>query len=425
MIKNILSRALKNHHLALSSFNLMLATGITAAFGFVFWIVVARSFSTGIVGLATTLISVSGLISLLGLAGFDTIFIRFLSKSKRRNDQINSGLVITAITSAFISLFFCLLIPILSPRLRFVDNNLWYIISFVVFTIFTTWNTLTNAALIAYRRTSFVLLINIIFSAIKMSLPFIVRSGGPMTIFLFVGIAQAVNVLLSMAALAKYFDYVPSFRVHFDIIKQTLRFGMIVYFSTTLSLLPATALPIIVVDKLGATAEAYFYIAFTIANLLYTIAYSTAQATLAEASHDEEHLMAHIRKSITIMSCLLIPAITLVVLICPWVLSLFNAHYKYGATGILRIMAISGLAIMFYSILKTLFVLTNNLKAAAATSASNALSIVILGLVFAKHWGLIGIGWAWFIGSFVSVFVGVLFVFMSIMSRRYLSSEAL
>lgn len=402
-------KSITKNSLVANSLSLMLAAGATAGFGFVFWIIIAHTFNTASVGLATTVLSMSGLIALLGLAGFDTTFIRFLAKSKKRNDQINSGLLGAAGTTAILAILFCVLIPWLSPKLSIIDKNPWFVLAFIVFTIFSCWNTLTNAALIAYRRASFVLVINIIFSALKMCLPFLVHSGGPMTIFVIVGIAQIVNVALSIAALVKFYDYTPSLKIHFDVIKKTIRFSSTVYVGNVLNLLPDSALPLIVIDKLGASSAAYFYIAFTIANLLYTIAFSTTQALLAEASFYEADFKAHILKGLRVISALLIPAIVLIFVLCPFILRIFGRNYENGSTELLRIMSVSGLAVMFYAILGTTFKLTHNLKAILATTSTNAIAIIVLSLLLAPRWGLDGVGWAWMIGSFASVFVGFIF----------------
>lgn len=410
-MKNKLKALVIGVPLLANSINLMLATGITAIFGFVFWIIVARTFDTSTVGLATTLLSVSSFISLMGLAGFDTIFIRYLSGSKRKNDQINSGLLIVAFSSALLAAIFCILIPVLSPKLKFLDHNVWYLLGFIIFTVFTSWNTLTNSILIAYRRTALVLYINIIFGALRMLLPFLLSSnGGPMKIFIIVGIAQVVNVMLSLAALAKYFNYIPSLKIHTDIVKETLHFGIMVYVANIMNLLPDSALPLIVIDKLGAAAAAYFYIAFTIANLLYTIAFSTTQALLAEGSHDEEHYAEHVRKGIKIIIGLLVPAIILVTLFCPLILNLFGHNYQSGATTILRIMSISGLSVMIYSLVGSVFKLTYNLRGLIVTTVSNAVLTIALSLLLATRYGLNGVGWAWLIGSTISACIGLMFL---------------
>jgi len=87
-----------------NSLYLMLATGAVTGLGFVFWVIIARSYSAETVGVATTLLSLSGLISLLSLAGFDTTLVRFLPRSSRKNDYINSGLMVVAALSIVLSL---------------------------------------------------------------------------------------------------------------------------------------------------------------------------------------------------------------------------------------------------------------------------------------------------------------------------------
>ena len=82
----------------------MLSTFVLAATGFVFWVFVANAYDTATVGLATTLLSVSGLLSLLGLAGFDTTFVRYLPGSKNKNDYINSGFVVVTIFSSVLAI---------------------------------------------------------------------------------------------------------------------------------------------------------------------------------------------------------------------------------------------------------------------------------------------------------------------------------
>ena len=230
-----------------------------------------------------------------------------------------------------------------------------------------------------------------------------------MTIFVIVGFSQAVNVLLSIAILMKYFEYTPSLKIKFAIIRETFRYGSTMYAANILNLLPDSMLPLIVINNLGATAAAYFYIAFSIANLLYTIAFSTSQVLLAEISNDEKHFAEHLRKGLRIISGLMIPAVVLVVVLSPFILSFFGQNYREGAISILRLLSVSGLAVMLYSLLSTVFKQTKNLKAILLMTATNAFVIIGFSLVFVKSYGLSGIGWAWLLGTFAAVCTGLIF----------------
>lgn len=69
---------LRRDHLVRNSLYLMLSTGIQAALGFTFWIIMARLFSTGDVGKASSLISATALIAYFALFGLNSTLVRFL-----------------------------------------------------------------------------------------------------------------------------------------------------------------------------------------------------------------------------------------------------------------------------------------------------------------------------------------------------------
>jgi len=400
-------RALQKNKLFLNSFNLMLTTGLTAGFGFLFWIIVARSSHSSTVGIATTLLSISFLISLMGMAGFDTIFIRFLPKSIHKSEEINSGLILSGLATTILSIIFVLATPIIAPRLSFLFHDISYLICFVIFTVFTTWNSLTNAVLISYRRTSFILAIDIIFSLIKISLPLLIKANSPMTIFSIVGIAQVVNVALSLIVMIKVFRYRPALRAKISYLKEVAQFGTGMYVANLLNLMPDSILPIIVIDRLGPSSAAYFYVTFAIANLIYTIAFATNQALLAEASADEENFDTHARRGLLISGALLIPTIVLMILFAPFALSFFGHNYVNGSTDTLRVMAVSGIFVLVYSFLSFVFKHKKNLKAILAMTAVNA--AVILGLgIYLTRYGLVGVGYAWLVGTAAAVVVGII-----------------
>jgi O-antigen/teichoic acid export membrane protein len=412
-------RLILSDKLYANSLYLIGGTGVMALFGFVFWILIAHAFRATTVGLATTTISISSLLALLSLAGFDTILIRYLAKTKRKDDHINTGLILVGIVSVIVAGIFCMLIPSISPRLRYIDNNVFYATAFILFTAFTAWNVLTNAIFIAYRQAHYVLVINIVFSAIKMILPFFIKSGGPMTIFLFVGIAQFINVAISILALMHFFKYKPSFKIHTDIVKEMRMYGFAAYLASFFNLMPDSALPIVVVNKLGAAAAAYFYIAFTIANLLYNIGFSTAQSLLSESSTNEKALIALVIKSIRFITYLLVPSTIIFILLSHLILVIFGHNYAQGAKTILIILSASSIFVVTYSVMGMIFKARNNLVAMISMNFINAASILTLSIALAPTHKLAGIGWAWLLGNVLSVLVGLAFFTSNLSIKRF------
>jgi O-antigen/teichoic acid export membrane protein len=395
--------------MVVNSLNLMLASCVTALFGFVFWILIARSFHVDAVGLAATTIAMSTLVSILGLAGFDTVFIRTLARSADPSKAINTGLAIGAMLTALIAAGFCLVIPLLAPKLQFLDRSPLYVCAFIAFSILTTWNTLTTAVLIAYRRTSYVLSINLVFCAVKLLLAVVIHAGGPIRIFDFVGIAQLANVTLSIVVLVKVYDYTPRFQLSVPLVRSTAKYASTIYAANILNLLPDFSLPLIVLGRLGSTQAAYFYVAFSIAASLYNVVFATTQSMLAEVSHEPDILLAAIRKALKTMTFLMVPLVAAILVAGPPLLDIFGESYRSGAGSLLRLLALSGVAMIEYGVVLFIFTVMGSLRSLLVTTAANAVSITVASLVITSRGStsLNGIGYSWLIGTLFSVCVAM------------------
>lgn len=383
---------------------LMLSNFVIAGFGFLFWTIITRSYPASEVGLATTLLSVSSLLSLLALAGFDTTFVRFLPASQRKNDYINSGFLIVTILSVGVSMGVAYILPYTSPHFA-VLHTWWGAISFVFFTFVTTLNVLTNAVFLAYKKARFIFVINTLFSLVKVILPLMIL-GNALTIFILAGIAQLVGLMLSLVAMQRYFSY--SFRLVFD--KEALRlvrtFSLTMYSGSILNLLPPTLLPIIIISAIGPQNSAYYYIAFTIASLLYTIAYSSMQSVFAEGSHDETALKDHVIKAARLIGVVLLPAAILTAILSPLLLAIFGQEYTDKAVPLLQIFALSAPAVAMYSALGAIFKVIKHLEGTISMNIGYAATIILLSYSLLPQFGLIAIGWSWLIGNVTACTIG-------------------
>lgn len=389
---------------------LMLSTFVVAGLGFVFWIVIARSYPSATVGLAATLLSVSGLLSMLSLAGFDTTFIRFLPKSTRRNDHINSGIILVALLSGLLSVGFVLLLPYVSPSLVFVLHNPWYFAGFVFFTIATSLNILTNAVFLAQKRARDIFIINLLFSVFKVALPLFITRGNVMTIFVIVGASQLLGLALSLIVMKARCGYIFSPKIHLDILRVTQKYSFSVYASSILNLLPPTVLPLIVVHQLGPESAAYYYVVFTIASALYTIAYASTQSVLAEGSHDEAALKVHILKAIKFIGALLVPAATGIFLLSGFILKFFGAEYATGGSALLKLFCISAFTVALCSLMGVIFKVMHNLRGVIMMNVVYAGAILGLSYALIPSFGIIAVGWAWVIGTLAATATGLVFL---------------
>jgi O-antigen/teichoic acid export membrane protein len=401
-------RQFRSSTLLVNSVYLMLATIAVAVLGFVFWVIVTRGYSAATVGLAVTLLSVSGLLSLISLVGFDTTLVRFLPKSDHQNDHINSGLIIVAIFSAVLSFGFVLSLPFTSPRLAFVLHNSWYLTAFVFFTATTALNTLTNAIFLAFKNARIIFIINLLFSTLKVALPLLIRHGSAMTIFVLVGISQLAGLVISLIFMCTRLGYTFSPKIHLDILRVTQKYSSSVYVASILNLLPPTLLPLLVVHQLGPENAAYYYMAFTIASALYTISYSAMQSAFAEGSHDEMALKAHIAKAAKLIGVLLVPAVMLTVGLSGFILKIFGGAYAAKGSPLLQLFAVSAFPVAVYSALGAIFKVTQYLRGIVAMNITYAVIIVGGGYLLVPRHGVIAIGWAWALGNIAAAAIGLL-----------------
>src|SRR5207249_1928142 len=133
-----------------SIFN-MASTIILGVLGFVFWIAIAHLYKTEDIGIATTLISLMTLLSSFTILGLNSSLIRFLPKSANKNELINSSFVIVTIAALLPTVIFFLGLKIFSPQLLFLRSNVIYFLSFIIFTIFISWNNLVDSIFMAFR----------------------------------------------------------------------------------------------------------------------------------------------------------------------------------------------------------------------------------------------------------------------------------
>ncbi|MBI3574020.1 oligosaccharide flippase family protein, partial [Candidatus Kaiserbacteria bacterium] len=380
---------------------LMLASGVLAAFGFFFWLVSAHLVPTEAIGVATALVSVMNMIAVLSLVGFDTALIRFLSRSRTQNDMLNTSIILVGAAALTFSGFFLVFANHISPQLAFVLRDPYVTLAFMAFCVTSALNILTDAAFIGYRQTVYSLAINVLFSVVKVLLPLLFFAWGAFGIFSAAAAGQAIGFVLSWYVLVSRFGYRPRFTVSREVLSSVWKYSAGNYVSGVLNLLPLTLLPIIVINRLGATQAAYFYIVMTIASLLYVIPTAATRSFFAEGSFDAENISLHLRKSVRIISFLLTPAIAALLLGGSYLLGFFGKSYSEEGMYFLYIVTIAALVVAVYSTYGSLFRIKRNLEALILVNAVYATSILGLTYVFIRY-GLLGVGIAWIAGNSIT-----------------------
>jgi len=384
---------------------LMIANIVNAFLGFVFWIIVARFYNVEDVGLASAAISSILLLASFSHLGLGSGLVRFLANAgKSANSMINTCLTISSLVSIIVAIIFIAGLGWWSPELIFIKQNPIYLAAFICFIIVATLSIIVDTAFIAQRRAGFVLAKNLIFSLLKLALPislavFFQSFGILASVGVSMGLALAISLFLFLPRVQP--GYFPVFTVRKKLVSEIMPFSFTNYISNFLWAAPIYILPIMVVSQLGAEANAYFYIAWSIACVLFMLPSAFSSSLFAEGSHDEKKLGFNTWRSLRLIFLIMVPVVALIIIFADKFLLIFGSAYSESATVLLRIMALSALPLAINIIYLAVKRVEMKLKLIIGLTAFLAVGTLGLSYLFLHSLGINGVGIAWLIAHSV------------------------
>jgi O-antigen/teichoic acid export membrane protein len=380
-----------------------------AGIGFLFWTITARLYTTEQIGLATTLISITSLITGFSLFGFNNAIIRFLPSTKDKNSFMNTAIGVIAIGSIGISILFLAGLPIFSPKLAFLQHYPMFEISFVVFMAIASMNAITDSVFLSYRRAEFTLVINTIMSFVKLALPFAFIAMGAYGIFYAFMASINVAFVLSIFCLTIFFHYKFFPVIRKQDLQKVWRFTTGNYISSLFSMLPGTLTPLIITNTLGPTTTAYYFMPSMILQMVLAIPRSMSSSFFSETSQAKTPLRPLFFQSLKTTYSILIPITLLIILFGKYILLFFGKNYsEQGYPYLVLVLIAINLSIPNYFAAQILNV-RHHVKRLMLLSIINV--VISLGslLIFIPM-GLYGIGLASIVSSLIALLVHAFFL---------------
>jgi O-antigen/teichoic acid export membrane protein len=254
---------------------LMINSAAMALSGFFFWIVAARLYPVEAVGLASAAVGAAGFIALFSTLGLDQGIIRFLPRAgDKARDMINSIFSLVGVISLVLAVVFLSGLNIWSPALLTIRESPIFIALFVLFTVAALLQNFTTQVFIAKRRAGFATIQGLIFSLLRFVPLFILGTYyKTFGIFASMAIAAFIAVILSTLVFLPHVEigYMPRPVIKKELIKEMVGYSFSNYVAGILWLLPQTVLPLVVVNLLGTEQNAYYYIGWSVASILFAI----------------------------------------------------------------------------------------------------------------------------------------------------------
>ena len=379
---------------------LMLTSGTNSLAGFIFWAVAARLYPTEGVGLAAAAISAMGLLALLSTLGMDYGLIRFLPGAHDKgNSIINSCLTLSGLVSLALAVIFLAGINLWSPALLRIQQNPVFFISFILFSVASVFRIFAERTFVARRRSGFTLTQGLVFSLLRF-IPLVALAPlfDVFGIFASWGIGLGLAVLISVPFLIPRIQpgYRPKPVIDKTSIGSMMHFSFANYAANIFWAIPILCLPLMVVNLLGAEANAYFYVGWALGYLLVNIPVTVSLSLFAEGSNSEEQLGRNIGRSLKLF-LLMVPVIAVVFLAGDKVLALFGDAYAEHATTLLWVLAVSSIPAGLNHTYFTVKRVQKRMRDVIGLSAFIAVITMILSYVLVPRMGIIGAGVGWLI----------------------------
>jgi len=373
-------------------------TAVLSLLGVAFWVIVAKLYTPAEVGLASATIAAVIFLARLSGLGFGYGLIRFLpTAGLRSNTLINSCFTIAGLTSLAAALVFVTGLSFWSPALHYIHQPL-FSISFVLVTVMYTLFLLTDQTFIARRRAKYVLFKNAIAGLLKLAAA--VAFASLLSAF---GIFASWGLAISLALAIALFQflpqaqrgYVPMPTVCKETVNDMIHFSLGNHIAELLWLTPLLLFPLMVINILGAETNAYFYVAWIIAQTLFTIPLAISYSLFAEGSHEEELLRANTIKSVKLCLLTLVPLIAMLLVLSDKLLLFFGRSYSESGAILLGILALSAIPVTINFIGLSVMRVKKNTRGVILVSASIACLALGSGYILMTRVGLPGVGLGW------------------------------
>ncbi len=402
-------KLIKNIHkdsLFKNSVYLMITIFTNLILGFFFWVIASKYYTPNDIGIISAILSSVSLISMISSVGFPTALLFYLPRvSKNSNKIIDSCLMVSIIISIIFSIIFIFGLDIWEPLLRPIFDSIELIAVFIIVTVMTTVSALMSGVFIAERKSSFAMIKENIFMLVKI-FPLITFVGfGVIGIFISWCIGLLAATLIGFILLYITRKYTPKFTID-PIIKNIARYSVGNYIAGIFNNLPKLLLPIMIVSLISAEHAGYFFIAMTMAGLLYGISQSISSSLLAESFKGD--IWENVSKAVRFNLFLLIPGLLLFIIFGKFILNIFNPSYAENATTTLIILAMASVPLSAINIFTTVRNVQKKVGSTIKINVIVAIITLILAIPLMKILIIEGAALAYLIGNTVGAIIVII-----------------
>jgi O-antigen/teichoic acid export membrane protein len=394
--------------LQINSYLLILIRILGTGFGFLFWALAARTMAAADVGLASAAVSATTLIAGLAQMGLGYGFVRHLYRTNDPVGLFNLSAAIAGLAGLGLAVVFVASISFWAPGLGPIRADPASTAMILLLAPVTALSQLMHWLFLAAR--------SLIYSVVKHSsqallalvLLFLLRShlsgyAAPIGAYL---MATLLSLGLSLMFLPRVLPgYKLSFSRAISLRVPFAGYAIANFVADQVQRAPDTLLPLIVIQRLGPTVGAYFFVAWTVGRAMGAWSGSVAESLFAEGSKAPTMALTYALRS-ALFGLLLVSGLALAT-ICVGrrVLAIYGAGYAEHGAPLLLLVTLAALPTLLLSILVNLLRIQNRMRAVLLLLTLASVCGLLSSWLGTSWIGLTGAGAGWLLSQ-VLVFLG-------------------
>jgi len=374
--------------------------------GYIFWVLAARFNLPAEIGLSSSGISVTQLLSGIALLGLGSGLVRYIPETESVERLINSAINITILTSGLTSLVYILGLSFWSPGLASLVQTPMNVGVFIVLVIVTTTNTILQMVFLGFRQVIYAFWSIIILNIVRLFFILVFGRFGPM------GIMGSVVFGCLVSNLVGIFAFLPRVKIGYKYSTNLVfpKFINIVVYSSgnfiadLLSHLPVVLAPVIALERFGSAQSAHSYVAWMIGSVIAGPGLAFSQSSFAEGSHSPAELPKVVYRA-GVYTMLITVLISFVIFIGAGLAVLpFGPEYAGSTVKLLRWLSLSAPFVALNGLFFSIYRILKKIKFLIILSLLIFLITIFSGLLRIENLGIISMGVGWFISQ-VAVFI--------------------
>jgi len=382
-----------------NAYFLMLSSGLMSALGVPFWALAAHLYSARNVGLSATMVSAMSLVSGAGTLGMSSITVRYLPAAGTRTRRF---VVLSYLGTGSLTLVLAVVAAstshLWSPSLRFLgDDTAWFVL-FVAATVTWTIFSLEDSVMTSLHETRWVPVENATFAVARLVLV-VTLAGAARRSGIFLACIVPGMFLIFPVNLAIFTRFLPrrasaqSSGPTWTVAELRKMIGGN-YLGSLWTLCASLLLPVLVTNEVNVSAAGYFYVPWMLTAGVVLVAANMSTSLSVETALAETEVRKHTLNAIAAILRIIGPAMLVIFIFAPQILSLFGPEYVKHGTSVLRILMLGAIpnAIGLVGLSVARFRHDGRLVAVVQI----LVAVIILGLsaLLLPRLGIIAVGWA-------------------------------